>query len=100
MLSTILQLGFVAQDTIDTLDSINFDWDPRSSKFERRFEELKAFKAQYGHCNVPVTYHENPNLGTWYKLYKCFRVDGYCLGVWIYKYSLPTLRLCSPNQVQ
>src|SRR5256885_12848299 len=47
---------------------------PRSTLFpyttlfrswERRFEELKAFKARHGHCHVPHIYPENRALGRW-----------------------------------
>ena len=33
--------------------------------WEQRFEELKAFKKQHGHCKVPTTYQPNPALGHW-----------------------------------
>ena len=33
--------------------------------WEQRFHELKRFKEQYGHCNVPSPYPPNPALGHW-----------------------------------
>jgi hypothetical protein len=33
--------------------------------WDQRFEELKAFKHEHGHCNVPRTWLANPQLGTW-----------------------------------
>jgi len=36
-----------------------------SDLWDLRFEELKAFKLEHGHCNVPRTWLANPQLGTW-----------------------------------
>jgi hypothetical protein len=36
---------------IDRLDALGFPWTV-TSPFEKHFEELKAFKAKFGHCNV------------------------------------------------
>mmetsp|Transcript_26190 Transcript_26190/g.53347 ORF Transcript_26190/g.53347 Transcript_26190/m.53347 type:complete len:548 (-) Transcript_26190:377-2020(-) len=35
------------------------------SSWNRRYEELKAFKERFGHCNVPQNYAENTSLGIW-----------------------------------
>ena len=37
----------------------------RQLSWERRFSDLKAFKKEYGHCNVPLVYPPNPALGCW-----------------------------------
>jgi hypothetical protein len=34
-------------------------------KWKQRFEELEAFKAQHGHCTVPVRDTKNKSLGVW-----------------------------------
>ncbi len=51
------------------LDDIGFVWRlfSRSSnkRWDERFGELQAFKAQHGHCNVPRNWPENPSLATW-----------------------------------
>ena len=46
------------------------------ASFTDRLEQLKEFKAQFGHCNVNIRYKANPTLGKWcnnmreqYKLY-------------------------------
>lgn len=46
------------------LDSIGFDWDPRTSRWNMMYEELKAFKAEHGTTLVP---HANFGLGSWVK---------------------------------
>lgn len=38
---------------------------PRSMDWDQYYEELKAFKARFGHCNVPRGYKENKKLGRW-----------------------------------
>jgi len=38
------------------LDEIGFDWDPRESFWEERFEELKKFKNEFGHCKVNMDF--------------------------------------------
>lgn len=55
---------------------------PATSWLER-FEELKAYKQQHGHCNVPVKHEENPKLGYWvsnqrsqYTLFQKERLEG------------------------
>jgi hypothetical protein len=46
------------------LDRISFDWDPRTSRWNTMYEELKAFKALNGTTLVP---HANFGLGSWVK---------------------------------
>ena len=49
---------------IAKLDDLGFQW-----KFDKTFEEhlndLKEYKARYGHCNVPSKYKDVPTLGKW-----------------------------------
>ncbi len=49
------------------LDKIGFDWraDSRKGDWSTRFEQLKAYKAQFGDCRVPMKWEENPQLGVW-----------------------------------
>jgi len=35
------------------------------SSWDQRFKELKAFKKEHGHCDVPFRYQPNPTLGHW-----------------------------------
>jgi exonuclease VII small subunit len=46
------------------LDSIGFDWDPRTSRWNTMYEELKAFKEAHRTTLVP---HANHGLGSWVK---------------------------------
>ncbi|CAJ1934501.1 unnamed protein product [Cylindrotheca closterium] len=52
---------------IRDLESLGFVWKSHASAWEEKFNELKAFKHQRGHCNVPAHYPENTALSTWVK---------------------------------
>lgn len=43
-------------DRAATLDELGFVWEPRDEKWDQRFEELKAFQEEQGHCNIPQRY--------------------------------------------
>jgi hypothetical protein len=49
------------------MNKLGFTWAVREShtSWEERFEELKAFKRENGHVNVPKIYSKNPSLGYW-----------------------------------
>jgi len=48
------------------LDSIGFTWVVDIELlWETMFEELRKFKEREGHCNVPSSYSDNPELGRW-----------------------------------
>jgi len=55
---------------IGLLEKIGFDWTllpvtDRINSWNARFAQLKEFKSQYGHCNVPQQYPPNKPLGKW-----------------------------------
>ena len=52
----------LAQDRIDRLNNIGFEWAPRKSEWETRFDELVQYKGNHGGCNVPQSQGQ---LGTW-----------------------------------
>jgi len=47
------------------LDELGFAWDTKLTGWDTRFEELKSYKEQFGHCNVPLNWAKNPQLGRW-----------------------------------
>jgi len=48
------------------LEGIGFVWSQRDFvDWYSRLEELKMYKQEQGHCNVPSKYSPNPQLGTW-----------------------------------
>lgn len=63
-------------ERIKMLESIGFVWDSHQATWEKMLEELKDFKKEHGHCEVPSKYPDNLALATWvsrqraqYKLY-------------------------------
>jgi hypothetical protein len=53
----------ISDEQIQRLNDAGFKWSLKSD-FDDRFNDLMAFKAKYGHCNVPRR-GENPSLGQW-----------------------------------
>jgi hypothetical protein len=55
---------------IRRLENAGFEWgfDRKTYTFDERFKDLTAFKAKFGHCNVPQTKSSNKkhsSLGQW-----------------------------------
>lgn len=54
-------------EQIELLDKLGFRWNVRDEKWTERFDELKQFKEQHGHCNVELVADEKDGLLTWVK---------------------------------
>mmetsp|Transcript_27298 Transcript_27298/g.40299 ORF Transcript_27298/g.40299 Transcript_27298/m.40299 type:complete len:600 (-) Transcript_27298:42-1841(-) len=52
----------MTEDRIRILEDIGFVWDLHETQWNKMFDELKAYKAKNGHCDVPIS---APSLGTW-----------------------------------
>ena len=56
-------------EQITRLVQIGFKWKINitswNAAFEKRIEDMIEFKNEFGHCDVPVRYTENPSLGQW-----------------------------------
>lgn len=50
---------------IQLLESLGFVWHSHASAWQTKLNELKAFKHQRGHCNVPSSHTDNIPLATW-----------------------------------
>lgn len=57
-------VGRLTDDRIRRLQSLGFVWSLRDD-WQKHYEELKKFKAEHGHCNVPARYNQNRRLGIW-----------------------------------
>ncbi len=56
------------EEQIKRLDSIGFDWGRNRltlTHWEKQYAMLLKFKEKHGHCNVPVFWSENLELGYW-----------------------------------
>jgi superfamily II DNA or RNA helicase len=60
----IRQKGAIASNRVRLLDEIAFVWKSRTvGTWEDRLAEVVAFKGNFGHCNIPVNFPDNPKLG-------------------------------------
>ena len=57
--------GHCSDDHAARLDELGFLWDGVIDLWEKRFSELKEYKAAHGNCDVPQNWPENPSLGLW-----------------------------------
>ena len=57
--------GALSSEHIIMLENIGFEWNIISILWLESYEEIKSFKARFGHCNVPQGFKENPTLGSW-----------------------------------
>ena len=59
----------MTEDRILVLDVMGFKWgaSKASAFWSEQFEQLCAYKVQFGHCSVPQKYSANPRLGQWVK---------------------------------
>ena len=58
--------SYITPDRIAVLEKIEFVWGlDKISLWETKYNELIAFRQQYGHCNVPRSYAQNKKLGGW-----------------------------------
>jgi Helicase associated domain len=57
----------MTSERITALEEIGFVWDSQGCFWMERLQELKAFKASFGHCNVPSSFPGSKSLATWVK---------------------------------
>ncbi|KAL7523979.1 hypothetical protein ACHAXR_000388, partial [Thalassiosira sp. AJA248-18] len=62
---TLCKKGTISDDRISRLEKIGFLWGSLEERWNMRYEELKKFKEENGHCNVPYRYSANRQLGIW-----------------------------------
>eukprot|EP00957_Ditylum_brightwellii_P138561 10561628-Ditylum_brightwellii.AAC.1 len=55
----------LSSSRIQQLNSIGFAWDPLEHAWKNKFDQLCAFKAENGHCNVSQHDTQNKSLGKW-----------------------------------
>ena len=57
--------GSLTSDRIEQLNSLEFDWAVRSSKWEEMLGRLLAYRAKSGDCHVPANWPEDKELANW-----------------------------------
>jgi len=57
----------ITDERVRALEEVGFVWDSHKAVWSERLEELKDFKNQYNHCNVPSRYKSNHQLAIWVK---------------------------------
>jgi hypothetical protein len=57
----------LTDERIGALKELGFVWSPHGARWEDRFEALKAFIQEYGHCNVPKQDVKSRQLAMWVK---------------------------------
>jgi hypothetical protein len=65
---TLKTNGRLPADREQKLNEIGFIWDCtvlQEEFWQEKFDQLEQYKKQYGDCQVPVNWRENPSLGTW-----------------------------------
>src|SRR5262249_47320334 len=68
--------GALSADRTARLNELGLVWDPYTSAWEDMFQQLSAFKANNGHCNVPAKYSANRPLGMWVYTQRTARKSG------------------------
>ncbi|MBF0346223.1 MAG: Helicase associated domain protein [Magnetococcales bacterium] len=58
-------MGYLEPEQQERLDLLGFIWDPKEVVVEEMLQDLARFKERFGHCNVPVQWADNPQLGLW-----------------------------------
>ena len=57
--------GKLSNERRRKLEGLGFVWDPRATSWQDMYQQLAVFKAENGHCNLPVEYSKNSALGSW-----------------------------------
>jgi len=57
----------ITDERVRALDEAGFVWDSHKAVWSERLEELKEFRKEYKHCNVPSRYKPNHQLAIWVK---------------------------------
>jgi len=57
----------ITDERVRALDEAGFVWDSHKAVWSERLEELKEFKKEFKHCNVPSRYKPNHQLAIWVK---------------------------------
>ena len=68
--------GKLDDECTHLLESLDFSWDTYTTAWEDRFLELKAYREEYGHCNVPQRSKNHKLLAPWVHRQRRFYKQG------------------------
>jgi len=68
--------GKITQEEESLLNRIGFNWGTNFSSWESRCSDLRKFKTEHSHCNVPRDHKEFPTLGSWIAVQRVKRRKG------------------------
>lgn len=57
----------ITPERVALLQELDFSWNAQESAWSRHLEDLKEFRAEHGHCHVPLAHPQYPKLGLWTK---------------------------------
>lgn len=57
----------ISQERVDMLNELGFAWNAQEAAWARHLQDLMAFRAETGHCHVPLSLEKYPKLGLWVK---------------------------------
>jgi Helicase associated domain len=57
----------ITQERISLLNDLDFAWNAQDAAWDRQMNDLREFRKEMGHCNVPMDHHKYPKLGLWIK---------------------------------
>lgn len=57
----------MTEERITALEEAGFIWNAHDAAWEEKLSDLRAYRVVNGHCKVPSTCQENPELATWAK---------------------------------
>ncbi|NGZ06842.1 MAG: hypothetical protein G8237_10850 [Magnetococcales bacterium] len=73
---TARQKGHLGEKRTALLDHLGMVWDGKEAIAEEMMQQLRAFHARYGHCEVPLESPEFPRLGLWLQFQRQAKRDG------------------------
>ena len=68
--------GTLTANRRSQLEALGFGWHTLDSAWENMLAELKHYRDQHGHCNVPKGWRESPQLATWVNTQRTVKRSG------------------------
>jgi hypothetical protein len=68
--------GRLDETRFERLDVLGFVWDPCGSHWNDMYTKLRAYYDKHGHCQIPISYQEDPVLGKWVRNQRMLETNG------------------------